>query len=162
MIEHARAWKLGDDIDTDVIIPARYVALATIAEMASHTLEPVRPDFAPGMKPGDVIVAGENFGSGSSREHAVLVLKELGVGCVVARSFARIFYRNGINNGLLLVQAADVEVPDGDHVTVDLDNGFVLHEESGRRFESAVMSDMVQAIIRAGGLIPYVEEHGVS
>lgn len=162
MIEHARVWTLGDDIDTDVIIPARYVALARIEDMAGHTLEPVRPELAQELKPGDVIVAGENFGSGSSREHAVLVLKELGVACVVARSFARIFFRNGINNGLLLVQAADVAVPDGDHVTVDVEEGYVLHEESGRRFESAVMAEMVQEIIRAGGLIPFVEQHGVS
>src|SRR5690606_28788546 len=109
MITHARVWTFGDDIDTDTIIPAAYVALADIASMVKHTMEPARPEFAGQVRPGDVIVAGYNFGSGSSREHAVLVLKELGIGCVIARSFARIFFRNAINNGLLLLQVPDIE-----------------------------------------------------
>ncbi|HOO54905.1 MAG TPA: 3-isopropylmalate dehydratase, partial [Methanothrix sp.] len=114
-----KAWVFGDDVDTDVIIPGPYLRTKNIKELACHAMEGLDPDFAKNVKPGDVIVAGKNFGCGSSREQAPLALREAGVACVVAKSFARIFYRNAINVGLPVVEA-DVECREGDEVEVDL------------------------------------------
>ncbi|MCJ7618608.1 MAG: 3-isopropylmalate dehydratase small subunit, partial [Anaerolineae bacterium] len=117
-----RAWKYGDDIDTDVIIPARYLSASTPEELGRHCMEGVSPEFADEVRPGDVIVAGENFGCGSSREHAPLAIKGCGVSCVVAKSFARIFYRNAINTGLPILECREaVEATEqGDQLRVDL------------------------------------------
>lgn len=162
MTESARVWTLGDNVDTDLIIPAAYLSLPTVSEMARHTFESLRPELAHEFEVGDVLVTGSDFGCGSSREHAVLVLKELGVSCIVAKSFARVFFRNGINNGLLLLQTPSICIPDGDHISIDQDNGKVRHEESGQDFEATPLPAIVQDIIRAGGLIPYVNSRSAA
>jgi 3-isopropylmalate/(R)-2-methylmalate dehydratase small subunit len=116
----ARIWKLGDDIDTDIILPTEYLAFETVGEMKPYAFSPLRPEIAAQIKPGDMIVAGHNFGCGSSREQAPEVVKALGVSCIVAKSYARIFFRNAINNGLLLIEQPDLydEVSEGDEAEV--------------------------------------------
>jgi len=150
-------WKYGDNVDTDGIIPARYLNVSTEEELARHCMEDIDPEFAGAVRAGDVIVAGENFGCGSSREHAPLAIKGAGVSCVVARSFARIFYRNGINVGLPILECPQAveETERGDRLTVNLETGDITNERTGSTYRTTPFPDFLMGIIRAGGLVPY-------
>ncbi|MEA3338372.1 MAG: 3-isopropylmalate dehydratase small subunit [Chloroflexota bacterium] len=152
-----KVWKYGDNVDTDGIIPARYLNVSTEEELARHCMEDVDPEFAGAVRAGDIIVAGENFGCGSSREHAPLAIKGAGVSCVVARNFARIFYRNGINVGLPILECPQVveEAKRGDRLTVDLESGAITNERTGSTYQTPPFPDFLMGIIRAGGLVPY-------
>lgn len=153
-----RAWKFGDDIDTDVIIPARYLNTTDPAVLASHCLEPADPEFAKRVQPGDILVAGKNFGCGSSREHAPLAIKAAGVSCVIAHSFARIFFRNAINIGLPIFESpeAALKVQPGDLVQVQADSGLITNLSRGETYLATPFPPFMQEIIRAGGLLNYV------
>ena len=156
---HGRAWTFGRDVDTDLIIPARYLNMKTAAELAQHVMEDADPTFAGRVKPGDIVVAKENFGSGSSREHAPLALKGAGVSVVIAKSFARIFYRNALNTGLPIVvcpeAAADAQA--GDRVRVDLVAGAVENLTHGTRYDAEAFPPFMQDLIDRGGLLEYVK-----
>ena len=147
-----RVWLLGDDIDTDIIIPTEYLALKTVQDMAPYAFSPLRPELASQIRPGDIIVAGKNFGCGSSREQAPEIIKALGVRCVVAKSFARIFFRNAINNGLLLIENADLldAAAEGDTITVEM-NRQIIHQ--GKAYPIASLPQNLMDIIEAGGLV---------
>jgi len=148
-----RVWKYGDDVNTDVIFPGKYTYSVTDRkEMAQHALEDLDPSFVKNVQPGDIIVAGKNWGCGSSREQAVIALKEVGVGAIVARSFARIFYRNAINVGLALIEA-DVACQKGDTVEVDLAEGLVRVQ--GRVYRGTRLPDFLRAILDDGGLVAH-------
>lgn len=150
-------WKYGDNVDTDVIIPARYLNVSTAEELARHCLEDIDPAFAGAVQPGDVVVAGENFGCGSSREHAPLALKGAGVSCVMARSFARIFYRNAINVGLPILEcpAAVEDSESGHRLEIDLEAGRIRNLTTGQVYQAEPYPPFMMAIIEAGGLVPY-------
>jgi 3-isopropylmalate/(R)-2-methylmalate dehydratase small subunit len=152
------AWKYGDNVDTDVIIPARYLNVSTAEELACHCMEDVSPGFAGDVRPGDVVVAGENFGCGSSREHAPLAIKGAGVSCVIARSFARIFYRNAINTGLPILECPEAvqETEQGDELRVDLEAGAITNMRTGRTYRTSPFPAFILGIIEAGGLVPYM------
>ncbi|MBI2873511.1 MAG: 3-isopropylmalate dehydratase small subunit [Firmicutes bacterium] len=154
-----RIWRVGDNIDTDVIIAGRYLNTINPAELAVHVFEDLDPAFPARLQPGDVIVAGRNFGCGSSREHAPLALKAAGVACVVADSFARIFYRNAINIGLAIVEAPGAAAIFGemDEAEIDLAGGRIRNLSTGNTLDVAPYPDFIQQIVRAGGLIPYVQ-----
>ena len=154
-----RAWKFGDNIDTDGIIPARYLNTTDPGELAAHCMEDADPSFAQAVKCGDIIVAGANFGCGSSREHAPLAIKAAGVACVIARSFARIFYRNAFNIGLPILEcpAAVDGIAAGDEVTVDAAAGSITNLRTGATFQAQPVPPFMQEIIAAGGLINYVK-----
>lgn len=147
-----KVWKFGNDIDTDIIIPTQYVALPTVEEMKQYTFEPLRPELAAQIQPGDIIVAGKNFGCGSSREQAPEVLCALKVRCVIAKSFARIFFRNAINNGLLLIESPDLpdHCEEGDTVRVEINNKLVCN---GKEYAIPAMPDNLFTIIEDGGLV---------
>jgi 3-isopropylmalate/(R)-2-methylmalate dehydratase small subunit len=151
------AWTYGDNVDTDVIIPARYLNVSTPEELARHCMEDVDARFASDVQPGDIIVTGENFGCGSSREHAPLAIKGAGISCVVAKSFARIFYRNAINVGLPILEcpAAVDEIEKGDRLTVDLRAGTIANERTGRTYRTSPFPTFIMEIVAAGGLVPY-------
>lgn len=147
-----KAWKYGDNVDTDVIIPGKYLRTADFRTFGEHAMEGIDPAFKPAK--GDIIVAGNNFGCGSSREQAPLALKYAGIDCVVAKSFARIFFRNAINVGLPIVEAdVLVAVQKGDVVEVDLDSGRVV--AGGKKYKSTRLPDFLQEILNAGGLVAY-------
>jgi 3-isopropylmalate/(R)-2-methylmalate dehydratase small subunit len=150
-----RAWVLGDNVDTDQIIQGRYLTLLSYEEMAQHTLKIVKPDFASGVKKNDIVVAGRNFGSGSSREEAPSVLKELGVGCIVAESFSRIFYRNGFNVGLPLMLVKDIssKVQDGNKLTIDFIEGTLTINDSGKVLQGEPLPPFMREILEAGGAV---------
>jgi 3-isopropylmalate/(R)-2-methylmalate dehydratase small subunit len=152
-----RVWKHGDNVDTDAIIPARYLNVSTAKELAQHCLEDIDPTFAAAVRPGDLIIAGENFGCGSSREHAPLAIKGAGVGCVLARSFARIFFRNAINVGLpvLACPAAVDETEQGHQLEIVLGTGQVRNLTTGRAYQADPYPPFLMKIIDAGGLVPY-------
>lgn len=147
-----KVWKFPDDVDTDTIIPGRYGVLPTAKDMSRHCMEPLRPEFASQVQPGDIIVAGKNFGCGSSREQAPECIKVLGIRCIIAKSFARIFYRNGINNGMLLIESKDVpnDCEEGDIVTVEVNKRIVIN---GREFPITRIPDNLFSIIMDGGLV---------
>jgi len=155
-----KAWKFGDHIDTDVIIPARYLNTSDPGELARHCMEDADPEFASKVHPGDIIVAGENFGCGSSREHAPIAIKAAGVACVVAKSFARIFYRNAFNTGLPIVECPEgVEaIQEGDEVEVDLERGVVRDITKGEEYPFAPIPSFIQELLSKGGLLEYVKE----
>ena len=155
-----RVWKYGDNVDTDAIIPARYLNVSTPEELAEHCMEDIDASFAGSVQRGDIIVGGDNFGCGSSREHAPLAIKGSGVSCVVAKSFARIFYRNAINIGLPILECAEAaeQAEKGDEITVDLRAGTVANERTGGTFETSGFPDFLLAVIDAGGLVPYTRE----
>ncbi len=154
-----KAWKFGDDIDTDVIIPARYLNTTKAEELAKHCMEDADPHFAGKVNRGDIIVAGKNFGSGSSREHAPIAIKAVGVSCVIAESFARIFYRNAINIGLPILEApiAAKEIEEGNIIEVDANSGIIFNVSKGKTYQAVPFPPFIQEIIAAGGLIPYTE-----
>ena len=147
-----KVWVLGDDIDTDIIIPTEYLALKTVEDMKPYAFSPLRPELAGQIKPGDIIVAGKNFGCGSSREQAPEIIKALGIQCVIAKSFARIFFRNSINNGLLLIEQPDLhdDIKEGDEVTVVM-NEYV--DYNGKQYPIASLPKNLMSIIQAGGLV---------
>ena len=157
-----RVFKYGDNVDTDVIIPARYLNIADPKELATHAMEDIDAEFVHKMQPGDIVVATRNFGCGSSREHAPLVLKENGVSCVIASSFARIFYRNAINIGLPILEceAAANGIDDGDTVSVNFDTGVITNETKGETYQAAAFPPFIQSIIQAGGLLKSLRERG--
>ena len=158
MVLEGKAWRYGRDIDTDVIIPARYLTLTDPGELGAHCLEDLDPHFARRVSRGDIIVAEENFGSGSSREHAPLAIKGCGVSCVIATSFARIFYRNAVNVGLPILECprAVEDISGGDRLRVDLERGTVENLSSGNVFAAAPFPDFMREIISRGGLVEYV------
>lgn len=153
-------WKYGDNVDTDAIIPARYLNVSTPEELARHCMEDIDTSFASAVQPGDIVVAGENFGCGSSREHAPLTIKGSGVSCVVAKSFARIFYRNAINIGLPILECPEAleETQKGDQLTIDLRAGTITNERTGRTYRTSPFPDFIMEIVQAGGLVPYTRE----
>lgn len=160
MIVQGRVWKLADNVDTDQLVPGRYLSLTDPQELASHCLEDVLPAFSGSVRPGDIVVAGANLGCGSSREHAPIALKALGVSCLVASSFARIFFRNCINLGLPAVtcpEAAAV-IEDGDEIRIDLETGHL--ENLSQPFECGIspLPGFLTDVIAAGGMTPYVQE----
>ena len=147
-----KVWKLGDDIDTDIILPTEYLVFPTIAEMKPYAFSPLRPELAGRIEPSDIIVGGENFGCGSSREQAPEVVKALGVRAVIAKSFARIFFRNAINNGLLLIECRELsdEVREGDTISVTV--GEKIHA-NGKDYKIAALPENLTEILNAGGLV---------
>jgi len=152
-----RVWKYGDDIDTDLIVPGRCLVTSDPAELAKHCMEDVDSSFAELVKPGDLVVAGSNFGCGSSREHAPVALKAAGIACVIAKSFARIFYRNAFNIGLPILECAETDgVHTGDQLKVDLGRGEILHVESGRILRASPIPPFMQELIADGGLIDHL------
>lgn len=144
--------KYGDNIDTDVIIPARYLNTSDKKELASHCMEDIDKTFVTRVKKGDIMVAGRNFGCGSSREHAPIAIKESGIACIVAKSFARIFYRNSINTGLAIVEY-DGDIDEGDNITVDFDNGIIINHTKNNKGSFPPFPPFLQNIINAGGLL---------
>ena len=154
-----KAWKFGDDIDTDLIIPARFLTVSDIDELARNCFTDVRPHFKDMITQGDIIVAGKNFGSGSSREHAPLAIKGAGISLIIAESFARIFYRNAFNIGLPILESAEASrsLNEGTIVSVDLSTGDIEDIESGERFSAKPLPDFMRHIIEAGGLVEYVK-----
>lgn len=156
-----KAWKYGSDVDTDVIIPARYLNTSDPAELAKHCLEDLDEKFVDKMTEGDLIVAEDNFGCGSSREHAPLAIKAAGVSCVIANSFARIFYRNAINIGLPIMEspAAVAAIEEGDQVEVDVDAGTIINLTQDEEYQAEAFPEFMQELISTGGLIEYVNQN---
>ena len=155
MIVQGKAFKFGDNVDTDVIIPARYLNIADVQELSTHAMEDIDTAFVEAVEPGDIIVAGSNFGCGSSREHAPLVLKTCGVACIIAPSFARIFYRNAINIGLPILECADAAaaIEAGDTVKIDFETGAVVDLTTGASFTARPFPAFIQNIIDHDGLM---------
>lgn len=155
---HGKCWKYADNVNTDEIIPARYLNTTDLQELASHCMEDVDPDFVKKAKKGDIIVAGENFGCGSSREHAPLSIKAFGISCVIAKSFARIFFRNAINIGLPIFESEEAanEINEGDNVRVDINLSKIINLTTKREYSFIPFADEMKDIIKAGGLMQYV------
>ena len=155
-----RVWRFGHDVDTDAIIPARYMNTIDPAEMARHCMEDADPAFAAKVQKGDIIVAGKNFGCGSSREHAPIALKAVGVSCVVAQSFARIFYRNSFNIGLPIFEspAAAAAIQEGDLLEIDAATGVITNLAKNEQYQASPFPEFMQQLIAAGGLMNYVAE----
>ncbi len=160
MQAEGKVFKYGDNVDTDVIIPARYLNSSDPAELAQHCMEDIDKEFVKKVQKGDIIVADKNFGCGSSREHAPIAIKAAGVSCVIAATFARIFYRNAINIGLPIIEcpeaAEDIEA--GDDVKVDFDTGIITDVTKGRQYRGQAFPPFMQKIITAGGLVNYINE----
>lgn len=150
-------FKYGDNVDTDVIIPARYLNSSDPAELAKHCMEDIDKDFVSNVKKGDIIVADKNFGCGSSREHAPIAIKAAGISCVIAETFARIFYRNAINIGLPIIECpqAAQEIEAGDEVEVDFDSGMIYDRTKGTQYQGQAFPEFMQKLIAAGGLVSY-------
>lgn len=161
---NGNAIKYGDNVDTDVIIPARYLNTIDKRELASHCMEDIDRDFVRKVKLGDIMIAGSNFGCGSSREHAPIAIKESGISLVIAKSFARIFYRNSINIGLAIVECPEAaeRIADGDIVEADLDAGVIYDRTSGESFRTAPFPEFIQRIISAGGLVEAVRRGDIA
>lgn len=155
-----KIWRYGDNVDTDVIIPARYLAIAEMKELAEHAMEDIDTSFASNVKAGELMVAGRNFGCGSSREHAPAVIKEKGISCIVAHSFARIFFRNAINIGLPVIEIGDQvdDIKAGQEIGVDLTQGIVYNVSTGKEYKGTALPPFIQAIARAGGLVNFAKE----
>ena len=154
-------FKYGDNVDTDVIIPARYLNSSDPAELAEHCMEDIDQNFVKNVKKGDIIVANKNFGCGSSREHAPIAIKAAGVGCVIAETFARIFYRNAINIGLPIIECpqAAKEIEAGDEVEIDFDSGLIKDLTKGTQYQGQAFPEFMQKIIEAEGLINYINRN---
>lgn len=155
----SKVWRYGDHVDTDVIIPARYLNISDFKELSEHAMEDIDTTFAPNVKPGDIMVAGRNFGCGSSREHAPIVIQQKGIKCIIAESFARIFYRNAINIGLPVLEVGEEakKIEAGDTVDVDLDKGEIHVVNKGITIKTHPLPAFVRKIQEAGGLINYVK-----
>lgn len=158
MKAHGKVFKYGDNVDTDVIIPARYLNSSDPAELATHCMEDIDKEFVNKVHKGDIIVAEKNFGCGSSREHAPIAIKAAGVSCVIAETFARIFYRNAINIGLPIIECPEASkgIEDGDDVEVDFDSGMIYNRTKGTEFKGQAFPEFMQKIIKAEGLISYI------
>ncbi len=155
----SNVWKFGDDIDTDAIIPGKYLTINKPEELAKHAFEGVRPEFAGGVKEGDIIVAGSNFGCGSSREHAPLALKGAKVKCIIAKSFARIFFRNAINIGLPLLECPNTDkIKESDNIEVDFESGIITNTTKKETYQATSLPDFVRGIVEAGGLIGFAKK----
>ena len=152
--------KYGNNIDTDVIIPARYLNTANHKELAAHCMEDIDKDFVNKVKVGDIMVGGANFGCGSSREHAPIAIKESGISCVIAKTFARIFYRNAINIGLPILEcpAASEGIESGDEVVIDFDSGVIENKTKGESYKAQPFPEFIKEIIRANGLLPSLKK----
>ncbi len=159
-----KVYKYGENVDTDVIIPARYLNAPDEKSLASHCMEDIDSSFASTVQPGDIIVAGANFGCGSSREHAPLAIKACGVKCVIAPSFARIFYRNAINIGFPIMECAEAAagVKAGDSVSVDFKTGIIKNETTGQSFQAAPFPEFISGIIESGGLLNSLKARGIA
>lgn len=160
MILEGKTWKFGADVDTDQIIPARYLNTIDPEELKKHVMEDADPSFAGKVGEGDIIVADDNFGCGSSREHAPIAIKAAGVSCVIAPFFARIFYRNAFNMGLPIVECKEAagDIKEGDTITVDLDSGRIENKTTGREYQSAPVPPFMQELINSGGLMAYTQK----
>lgn len=163
MIFNGKSIKYGDNVDTDVIIPARYLNTSDKKELASHCMEDIDKDFKNKVETGDIMVAGYNFGCGSSREHAPIAIKESGISLVIARSFARIFYRNSINIGLAIVECDEAVdgIADGDKIEADLDNGIIYNRTTGKSFTTQPFPAFIQQIIENGGLVESIKKGAI-
>lgn len=157
----SKVFKYGDNVDTDVIIPARYLNITNMKELSAHCMEDIDKDFVNNVKPGDIMVGGDNFGCGSSREHAPAVIKESGVSCIIANTFARIFYRNALNIGLPIVECPEAvaDIKSGDDVEVDLVNGVVINHSTGNSFKTQPFPEFIQKIVNEGGLLKYIKKN---
>jgi len=155
-----RIWKFGSDVDTDAIIPARYLNQSDPKELAKHAMEDERPEFIKEVKKGDILLAEKNFGCGSSREHAPIALKEAGISCIIAKSFARIFFRNSFNLGLPLLESPESSeaIKDGDRVRIDLSTGDILDLTQNRKFFAKPIPPFMQELLRDGGLISHLRK----
>ena len=155
-----RVFKFGDNVDTDVIIPARYLNAPDPAELAKHCMEDIDPEFVNKVSKGDIIVATKNFGCGSSREHAPISIKAAGVSCVIAETFARIFYRNAINIGLPIIECkeASEKIAEGDEVEIDFDSGMIYNKTKGESYKGQAFPEFMQKFIKAEGLINYINQ----
>jgi 3-isopropylmalate dehydratase small subunit len=155
-----KVWKFGNDVDTDAIIPARYLNTIDPKELAAHCMEDADAEFASKVKPGDIMAAGKNFGCGSSREHAPIAIKAAGVSCVIAHSFARIFYRNAFNMGLPILECPEAaeKIQAGDELELDLDSGVIVNKTRNETYHAHAIPPFMQKLIAAGGLIEYVRE----
>lgn len=160
MKAHGDVFKFGDNVDTDVIIPARYLNSSEPKELAVHCMEDIDKDFVKKVKKGDLIVANKNFGCGSSREHAPIAIKAAGVSCVIAETFARIFYRNAINIGLPIIECKEAaeNIDAGDEVEVDFDSGMIYDKTKGTSYQGQAFPEFMQKIIKAEGLINYINQ----
>ena len=160
MKAHGDVFKFGDNVDTDVIIPARYLNSSEPKELAAHCMEDIDKDFVKKVKKGDLIVANNNFGCGSSREHAPIAIKAAGVSCVIAETFARIFYRNAINIGLPIIECKEAaeNIDAGDEVEVDFDSGMIYDKTKGTSYQGQAFPEFMQKIIKAEGLINYINQ----
>ena len=156
------AHRYGDNVDTDVIIPARYLNTTDRKELAAHCMEDIDADFVKRVKQGDIIAAGSNFGCGSSREHAPVVIKESGISCVIAKSFARIFYRNAINIGLAILECEEAgeKIEAGDEISVDFDTGRITNKTKNESYQALPFPDFIKEIIEAGGLLNSIRAAG--
>ena len=163
MNAHGTVFKYGDNVDTDVIIPARYLNIADPDELATHAMEDIDATFVERVRPGDIIVANRNFGCGSSREHAPLVIKQNGVSCVIAASFARIFYRNAINIGLAILECAEAaeKIADGDEVEVDFSSGSIRNITRDETYQALAFPEVINGIIEHGGLLKSLKARGI-
>jgi len=155
-----KVWKFGDNVDTDIIIPARFLNVSDVKELAKNCFADVRAGFIDMIAPGDIIVAGRNFGSGSSREHAPLALKGAGISVVIAESFARIFYRNAFNIGLPIVESVEAarSIEEGHKISIDLSTGDIENMDTGNRFLAKPLPDFMRQIVEAGGLVKYIKK----
>lgn len=158
MKAHGKVHKYGDNVDTDVIIPARHLNTSDHKELASHCMEDIDTEFVKKLKQGDIMVGGENFGCGSSREHAPIAIKASGIDCVIAKTFARIFYRNAINIGLPILECpeASEKIQDGDEVSIDFDSGVITNETKGETYQALPFPDFIKDIMAKGGLIAQI------
>ena len=158
---HGNVFKYGDNVDTDVIIPARYLNSSDPKELATHCMEDIDKEFVNKVKEGDIIVANKNFGCGSSREHAPIAIKASGVSCVIAETFARIFYRNSINIGLPIIECKEAaeEIADCDEVTVDFDSGVITDVTTGKNYQGQAFPPFMQKIIDCEGLVNYINQN---
>lgn len=154
-----RVFKYGDNVDTDVIIPARYLNSPSPQELAKHCMEDIDVDFVKNVKQGDIMIAGENFGCGSSREHAPIAIRASGIACVIAASFARIFYRNSINIGFPILECPEAvkAINSGDIVDVDFSTGVIVNKNTGESFKAAAFPEFINNIIQSGGLLSYIK-----
>ena len=157
-----KVWKFGDHVDTDAIIPARFLNVSDRELLAEKCFEDLRPEFSKSVRPGDIIVAGSNFGCGSSREHAPLAIKAAGVSVVIAGSFARIFYRNAFNIGLFILESVEAykSFDEGSRIKVDLESGEIRSENGRIRVKAKPIPPFMQEIVKAGGLVPYIQAKG--
>ena len=158
MKAHGKVHKYGDNVDTDVIIPARHLNTSDHKELASHCMEDIDTEFVKKVKQGDIMVGGENLGCGSSREHAPIAIKASGIDCVIAKTFARIFYRNAINIGLPILECpeASEKIQDGDEVSIDFDSGVITNETKGETYQALPFPDFIKDIMAKGGLIAQI------